>query len=191
MQNIVESVAAVLEINKNSHTLMSLSYFPHKTRLIPVAAGCHMDHSPLIPPQPWECMGSGGKRSWINWRHQARDCDYLGLVCKAATELCSIPSPRVALCLSWVTAIRHLWLSSKELPAWNWASLQATAAAHGALFKLPCSHFFFFISQSKMLSLSRRGKVLTTNTLNPPCLVLFRDMQVVFFLKSNGCLNES
>lgn len=64
MQSIVvERILAVLEINNrkppltmplntHSHSLMSLSYFPHKTRLITVAAGCHMDNPPLIPPQP-------------------------------------------------------------------------------------------------------------------------------------------
>lgn len=102
---------------------------------------------PLIPRQPWECTGSGGKRGWINWRHQARQRDYSGLVFKAVTGLRSIPSPRVALCLSWVTAIQrgHLWLSSTELPAWNWASLQASAAAHRALSKFHCFHFFLVI----------------------------------------------
>lgn len=123
---------------------MSPPYFPHKTRLIRVAAGCLTENPPLIPRQPWERTGSGGKRGSINWRHQARECDYSGLVFKAVTGLRSIPSPRVALCLSWVTAIQRgrLWLSSTELPAWNWASLQASAAAHRALSKFPCFHFF-------------------------------------------------
>lgn len=100
----------------------------------------------LSPVSP-ESAGSGGKRGWINWRHQARECDYSGLVFKAVTGLRSIPGPRVALRLSWVTAIQrgHLWLSSTELPAWNWASLQASAAAHRALYKFPCLHIFLGI----------------------------------------------
>lgn len=108
----------------------------------------------LSSPQPWERACSRGKRGRINWRHRARECDYSGLVCKVATGLCSIPSPHVALCLGWVAAIHWglVWLSSTELPAWNWAALQATAAAHGELLN---SHAHSFYLYRQVLRLSR------------------------------------
>lgn len=126
---------------------------------------------PLSPGSVCVCV-AGGKQGWINWRHRARECDYSGLVGKEATGLCSIPSPHVALRLSWAEAIHRglLWLSSTELPAWNWATLQATAAAHESLFELPGSQFVF-ISISKCWDYQGQEKTgLTSDALNPPSL---------------------
>ena len=133
----------------------------------------------LSPPQPWECVCSGGKRGWINWRHRAQECDYSGLVVKAATGLCSIPSPHVALCLSWVTAIHRglLWLSSTELPAWNWTrSSGHYCCSRSTGLNSPCSQFFFM---SKGRCWDHQGQTktgLTSDALYPPSMLLFWDM---------------